>query len=124
MPDRRDTLAVLVCRDCCCGNPSKHPDEDHDGQLDAIRSAMAAVPGGVVAITRCLDVCERSNVVVVRHQRGRERTDVWLGGLLDQRQTDSMCDWLRDGGPRARPLPARLAVSAFRAPRTARKGRS
>jgi len=116
MADRTDRLAVLVCRDCCCGNPGKHPDEDHDGQLDAIRSAMAGVPDAVVAITKCLDVCDRSNVVVVRHQRRRTRSDIWLGGVLDTRQTDALCAWLRGGGPRSKPLPTVLRVAAFRPP--------
>ena len=27
---------VLLCRDCCCGTTTKHPDTDHRAQRDAI----------------------------------------------------------------------------------------
>lgn len=99
--------SVLVCRDCCCGTARKHPDTDHDAQLAAIRAAGGAHHR--VVVTRCLGVCEQSNVVVVRQRRSPA---VWLGGLTDESSTEALCAWLRNGGP----LPESLDAHRFERP--------
>lgn len=80
---------ITVCRDCCCGSESKHPDTDHEGQLELLRAA-----GVLVRVADCLDVCEHSNVMVV-HRRRR----VWLGGVLDPEITKWVGEWAVNGGP-------------------------
>jgi hypothetical protein len=116
VPDPIDRLAVVVCRDCCCGSPGKHPDVPHDAHLAALRDAVAGVRGAVVAVSRCLETCERSNVVVVQHRTRRGLEATWLGGLVHQRQLDGLCAWLRAGGPRTSPLPPALRPARFRSP--------
>jgi hypothetical protein len=107
------SLLVLVCRDCCCGTTAKHPEVDHRAQLDAIESAVESFPGGRAVVTRCLDACSRSNVVVVRWREGGEPRSLWLGGILRPRQERLLCDWLARGGPLSAPLPTGLAFLAF-----------
>lgn len=112
---------VLLCRDCCCGTTKKHPDVDHARQRDAIEGL--ADPAGRrgprirVRVVDCLDECDRSNVVLVRdftyHQGGRRPKDTWLGGVLDERATAAVADWVRDGGS----VPASLASYVFRGKR-------
>ncbi len=52
MSEPFDRLAVVVCRDCCCGSPGKHPLVPHDTHLAALRAAVADVPRAVVAVSR------------------------------------------------------------------------
>jgi hypothetical protein len=94
-------LCVLLCRDCCCGTLRKHPDVDHAAQERAFRDA-AAESGGRVIRTRCLGVCERSNVVVLK----TAHTTYWLAGVLSPEDTACVTTFIRSGG-RAR-LPREL----------------
>jgi (2Fe-2S) ferredoxin len=80
---------VTVCRDCCCGSSTKHPDTEHNGQLAILRAS-----GVLVRVSECLDVCEHSNVMVV-HRRRR----VWLGGIHDPETTKWVGAWAVSGGP-------------------------
>jgi predicted metal-binding protein len=93
------TLCVLLCRDCCCGTERKHPDVDHTAQEHAFRAA-AAESGGRVIRTRCLGVCERSNVVVVKNARNT----YWFGGVLAAEQTSAITRFIRSGGTTCAPI--------------------
>ncbi|HKU36590.1 MAG TPA: hypothetical protein VJR89_00545 [Polyangiales bacterium] len=86
-------LYVLLCRDCCCGTTRKHPEVDHDAQEEALRAA-AEVNGGRVIRTRCLGVCEHSNVVVVKTA---DHTH-WFGGALSDAHTRALGDFVRSAG--------------------------
>ena len=114
MSERR--LEIAVCRGCCCGTARKHPDVDHDAQVEALRAAVATWPGSRVRTTECLDACDRSNVVVVRElgRRGQRHT-VWLGGILSRADTEALCAHVRARTPLAA-LPSSLAAAAFDPP--------
>lgn len=110
-------FTVLVCRACCCGT-AKHPGFDHDAQIDRISAAIAGQPGARVRIVGCLDVCSRSNVIVVRDRRPESdpnRRATWLGRIVDDASTDALCAWLADGGP-ASSLPSSLVAHRFDGP--------
>lgn len=100
------TLSVLVCRGCCCGT-SKHPDVDHEAQVETFRRSL---PGGIRARlfeVDCLGPCSRSNVVVVRRDGVRR----WFGQILETETTEALADWVRDGAPD--PTPMRIARHEF-----------
>ena len=93
-------VVVTVCRGCCCGTAAKHPDVDHDGQLDQLRRTLADT--AQVRVSDCLDACDRSNVVVVTPSAaGREAggRPVWLGEVLDASSTTDLTGWAAAGGP-------------------------
>lgn len=105
---------ILVCRDCCCGTRRKHPDIDHDEHLEELERAAADMGGARVLVTRCLDVCAHSNVVVVKTRVGKQPRTLWLGEILSRKRLEALCRWLREGGLRSeKPLPATLAFAAF-----------
>ena len=120
-------LVVLLCRGCCCGTAAKHPQVDHQTQLDELEAAAGQAPGVELRVVDCLDECDRSNVAVLRRQgagkggRPAER-DTWLGGLLTGRATGELAQWLRDGGAGA--LPSAVSGLRFRhvAPRRRARG--
>lgn len=101
-PDRD----VLVCRGCCCGSGSKHPDVDHDALLDTL---LAGADDRVrVRVVDCLDECGDSNVVLVRDfTAGRRPSDTWLGGVLDGSSADAVVRWAAEGGSLPESLQAR-----------------
>lgn len=101
---------VTVCRDCCCGSRRKHPDVDHDGQLDALRSGLEGVAR--VVTSGCLLACELSNVVVVSPSpvaRADGARPVWLASVLTGSAVEAIVAWVRAGGPGTAPLPGVLA---------------
>jgi predicted metal-binding protein len=103
---------VMLCRACCCGTTSKHPRTDHDGQVFAMEDAARDQPGVEVRIVDCLDVCERSNVALVRRPAlPRKERDTWLGGLLTDSATTALAGWLRDGATGE--LPPRVEALVF-----------
>jgi hypothetical protein len=107
-------LTVLLCRDCCCGTQRKHPEVDHAAQEEALEEALASAGGARLLVTRCLDACEHSNVVVVRHRAPEGTATTWLGEVLSRKRTQALCEWLAAGGPRGgTPLPPTLAAAAF-----------
>ena len=112
-------FSVLVCRACCCGRPSKHPGIDHDAQVDAIRHAVASTNGARCRIVDCLDVCSRSNVVVIRDRRPEASglSALWLGGVTTDNLTAELCMWLSAGAHRAS-LPELLRTHIFDGPAT------
>jgi hypothetical protein len=64
----------------------------------AIRDS--AGDGARVVVSRCLDACDHSNVVVIT---SAEET-VWIGGANDEETTADIAAWLSDGtNPSRRP---------------------
>jgi hypothetical protein len=98
----RSLPSVLVCRGCCCGTERKHPDVDHDAQLDALRSVVRT------RVVDCVDECSQSNVVIVRPG---DSSSIWLGGVLAASETQVLCAWLAQGAPL--PLPIALQQRVF-----------
>jgi hypothetical protein len=78
-----DRVDLVVCRGCCCGT-DKHPDVDSAAHLAEIHETAAALPNTRVLVADCLNRCDFSNVVAVRHRpaQGKPRT-LWLGGMLE-----------------------------------------
>jgi (2Fe-2S) ferredoxin len=103
-----DRTTVVVCRGGDCGSRRKHPGFDHQGQLARFREGLDGEQVAVV-VSRCLDACEFSNVVVVQPgaRDGAQRAEpVWLGEVLDDATTEGVVDWVQVGGPVADPPPA------------------
>ena len=104
---------LLLCRGCCCGTTAKHPRVDHDAQQEALSAAAEQHPDVELRVVDCLDECDRSNVAVVRRPRAKARErDTWIGGLLTDRATRELAEWVADGG--AEPLPPAVAGLRFR----------
>ncbi|MEV6235395.1 hypothetical protein [Lentzea sp. NPDC051838] len=103
------TARITVCRGCCCGTERKHPEVDHDRQLDVLRSRLATVK-----VADCLDACESSNIVVVQPSpaaRSNGAKPVWVGSILDDEALHGVADWVDAGGPGvAAPPPAIAAL--------------
>ncbi len=111
-------FTVLVCRSCCCGRASKHPEIDHDWQLRVLSEAIDGQRGARLRRVGCLDVCSQSNVIVVRDRRpevaANERTQ-WFGGINTTELTEVFCAWLHVGGP-SEPTPEILRRHRFAGP--------
>ncbi|MGI5215593.1 hypothetical protein [Plantactinospora sp. CA-290183] len=116
-PDRLG-CSVTLCRGCCCGTVRKHPDVDHPGQLARLRAALG--PANRVRVSDCLNVCDRSNVLVVQPAPAARRAGarpVWLAEMLTGELLDDLVDWVDAGGPGRARLPDALAERAMPAPR-------
>ncbi|WP_375386892.1 (2Fe-2S) ferredoxin domain-containing protein [uncultured Amnibacterium sp.] len=117
-----DQPEVVVCRGGDCGSRRTHPRVDHAGQLARLREALDGQHATVVA-SRCLDACDRSNVVVVSPGRqGREAgiEPVWFGEVLDEAATEAVVDWVASGDARTEPPPL-LGGHRFDADRRSRR---
>lgn len=93
------TATVTVCRGCCCGRPEKNPGTDHAAQLATLRELLGAKR---VRVSDCLDVCERSNVMVVSPSpagRAHGARPTWLGLVHDPDAVTDIADWIQAGGP-------------------------
>lgn len=106
-------LTVTQCRSCCCGSTTKHPDVDHDSHAEQIHAAVRAGGVGRSRVAKCLDECERSNVVLVRRAAGTGEADdyIWLGPVNDDADLAVLTDWLRAGA--RGPLPEALQRLRF-----------
>lgn len=106
---------VTVCRGCCCGTRKKHPDVDHDAQLDVLRDSVRDVAR--VRTSDCLDDCKRSNVVVVSPSRAG-RTEggrpIWLQKVLTTSAVHAIGDWIRAGGPGVASAPPDVERHVYR----------
>lgn len=103
-PDRRSAFTVLVCRGCCCGTIRKHPHTDHPAHLAHLQHATS-VGGGQLRIVDCLDVCARSNVVVVRRPG---QPAMWIGDLHTDTAIETLSRWIETGATHQ--PPAELAT--------------
>lgn len=127
MAARRRSLAattplVTVCRGCCCGTAGKHPEVDHAGQLADLAAGIG--DAGRVRVSECLDVCERSNVVVVGPSADGRRAGArptWLAGVLDHDAVADIVAWVRHGGPGIAAAPDVLELMEFLPSRLIRK---
>lgn len=120
VPDAVGGCTVTVCRGCCCGT-RKHPDVDHAGQARELRTAIAG--GGRFRVVDCLDLCERSNVVVVSPSPSGRRAGgrpVWVGDVLHPDVVTAVADWIAAGGPGHAALPAELDHHVLRPSRRVR----
>ncbi|GGM74514.1 hypothetical protein GCM10011609_07960 [Lentzea pudingi] len=105
---------ITVCRGCCCGTARKHPEVDHDYQLEVLRERIPSV-----LVADCLDACEASNVVVVRPSPAARATGaraVWVGSVLDDEAVEGVIDWVEAGGPGLAPAPPSLTSRIVPAP--------
>lgn len=113
-----DRCRVVVCRGCCCGTLSKHPDVDHAGQLERLRHL--AVQRAALTVTGCLGNCDRSNNIVVvpsPHGRAQGGRVTWLTRMLTPELIDAVATWLEAGGPGVAPIPETLREHHSAAPR-------
>lgn len=111
--DRVETM-VVVCRGGDCGSRRKHPALDHVDQLRRIREGIGE--DVTVAVSKCLDACTHSNVVVVipgAKARVIDPSPVWIGELNDTESTNDVIAWVADGGPALVAPPAILDILSF-----------
>ncbi len=109
---------VTVCRGCCCGTASKHPDVDHSSQLEQLRVRLGRA--SLVRVSDCLDSCEHSNVIVVTPSPAGRRAGagpVWLGEVLHPDSTAELAEWVAGGGPGVADTPAALTPHVFQSSR-------
>ncbi|MCX2955306.1 hypothetical protein [Lentzea sp. NEAU-D7] len=105
---------ITVCRGCCCGTERKHPEVDHDHQLEVLRARLASVK-----VADCLDACEASNVVVVQPSRAARAAGarpVWVGSVLDDDAVRGVIDWVDAGGPGLAAPPPSVSARIVAAP--------
>lgn len=105
---------ITVCRGCCCGTERKHPEVDHDRQLEVLRERIDAV-----RVADCLDACEVSNVVVVQPSpaaRAAGAKPVWVGSVLDDDSLHGVAEWVDAGGPGLAAPPASIAAQIVATP--------
>jgi hypothetical protein len=108
------TPRITVCRGCCCGTARKHPEVDHDRQLQVLRAGLPTV-----RVADCLDACEVSNVVVVQPSpaaRAAGAKPVWVGSVLDDDAVRGVIAWVDAGGPGLAAAPAVVAERIVPAP--------
>lgn len=77
-----------------------------------------------MTVSKCLDACERSNVVVVTPSPAGRRAGarpVWLEGVLDEKATAQVVEWVTTGGPGVSDPPGLLDLQAFAPTRRARQ---
>lgn len=131
MAHRRSTPAVpfepkrpivVVCRGGDCGSRRKHRATDHAAQLTRISKRIDSATASV-AVSKCLDACDFSNVIVVvpgaaGRTAGIEPT--WVGGVLDDAATDDIIEWVNDSDNDPEP-PALVQIQQFRPTRQSRR---
>lgn len=116
-PSTRDeqpaACVVRVCRGGDCGSKAKHPGTDHRAQLAQITDQLAQ--HAKVMVTKCLDACEHSNVIVVTPNPAHtdDADPVWLGQMNDATATADLIDWVRCGGPDRAEMPVGVELASF-----------
>jgi (2Fe-2S) ferredoxin len=103
---------VTVCRGCCCGQ-AENPRTDHAAQVARLHEALP--PGARLRQPDCLDVCERSNVVVIGPSAAARAAGrpIWLGQVNDQDAIEDVTAWITGGGPGIAPAPLMLGLYEF-----------
>jgi len=92
-PQSEQTV-IVVCRGGDCGNRRKHADLDHAQQLAAIRAETAG--RATVVVSKCLDACSHSNVIVAIPDLDNQRLGaqpVWLGDVNNLDVTADLIEW-------------------------------
>lgn len=103
---------VRVCRGCCCGTRSKHPDVDHESIAAALSGDELGGAAQTVT-TDCLWACDLSNVVVVNPSpagRSRGARPAWVAEVNSVERARIVAAWVRAGGPGLADPPAGLDV--------------
>lgn len=111
---QHDRMTVVVCRGGDCGSKRKHPSTDHAAQLRQIRDA--AGDNAEVTVSRCLDACEHSNVIVIipdADGRSAGAAPVWVGEANDAEITADVIDMMAGPGDLTH-LPALVDIHTFR----------
>lgn len=109
-----DGAVVIVCRGGDCGSRRKHPTVDHATQLAFIRIAVGDAAD--VLVSKCLDACEHSNVIVVvpnAHDRDRGVEPVWVGEVNDPDVTDDLTGWVKSPTLWSTPPPTLVDIHTF-----------
>lgn len=110
-----DHCRVTVCRGGECGSHSKHPDTHHRAQLTRLQEELGA--SAEVRVSKCLDACEYSNVIVVTpsragHSNGAE--PLWVGTMNEQDDTTAdLIAWVIAGGPGVSEVPLLVELHSF-----------
>lgn len=110
-----DHCTVTVCRGGECGSPSKHPDTNHRAQLTRVQDQLAT--SAEVKVSKCLDACEYSNVIVVSpsplgDNGGAE--PLWAGTMNEEDDaTTDLLTWVAAGGPGVAEMPLLLELHSF-----------
>ncbi|MBN8424367.1 (2Fe-2S) ferredoxin domain-containing protein [Microbacterium esteraromaticum] len=116
-----DRMTVVVCRGGDCGSRIKHPDTDHAAQLAKVRNA--AGDQSVVTVSRCLDACEHSNVIVLVPDADSENagaTPVWVGEVNDAEVTADILEVMDHPGDLP-DVPVVVELHTFRPTRQSRR---
>ncbi len=103
-----------MCRGGDCGSRRKHPQVDHVAQLARIRQELQG-EHATVSVSKCLDQCELSNVMVVlpgRTARDAGVEPLWVGRVLDDGTTEAVVACARSIGRAGEP-PAAIATHRF-----------
>jgi (2Fe-2S) ferredoxin len=109
-----DRPEVVVCRGGDCGSRRKHPGFDHVGQLARFREELGG-EDATVSVSKCLDACEFSNVVVVvpgRRARDVGAQPLWVGRVLDDATTGAVIDRVTSDDVRTE-VPGPVAAHRF-----------
>lgn len=100
---------VRMCRGCCCGTRSKHPDVDHDAIAAVLATDLG--PGAELRTVDCLWSCDLSNVVVVNpaaSARAAGARPAWVTEVNTVDRARAVAAWVRAGGPGLAEPPAEL----------------
>lgn len=106
---------VTVCRGGECGSRSKHPDTDHRAHLIRIQDHLAT--SAEVRVSKCLDACEYSNVIVISPPRLADNgaaEPLWVGTMNEE--DDAATDLLAcvaAGGPGVSEVPLLVELHSF-----------
>ncbi len=112
---------IVVCRGGDCGSRRKHANLDHAQQLAAIREATAG--HATVLVSKCLDACSHSNVVVVVPDLENQRLaaqPVWLGDVNNDEITADLIEWSRSSACWTVRPPALIDIHQFTPTRQSR----